>query len=214
MKHTLITLTAMLLAITSPLAHSQNQAAFDPFSRTGLVTQDQLVSANAAQQNQQNQLPTAVKPNLNSPAQTEAQSKQNSVLSQEQQKIFEKYNTKNSPVQMAAQPSQSTQILANKAIIAPASPAKPRYIQNPPSNVESLDFFTKKGTDKANHYGNNYLSPAPTLPTAVSNTKQMELLDPTIAALRNQGHDESKITLELNRLTPAQFVQWAKQIRQ
>lgn len=215
MKYTLTTLTAMLLVTTSPVAHSQNQAAFDPFSRTGLVTQDQLMSANAAQQNQ---LPTAAKPNPNPnpniPAQTESQPKQNTALSPEQQKIIEKYNVKTMPVQTVTQPAQSTQALANKSTTAPASPTKPRYIQSPPTNVESLDYFTKKGIDKTNHYGNNYLAPAPTLPTAVSNTKQMELLDPTITALRNQGHDESKITLELNRLTPAQFVQWARQIRQ
>jgi hypothetical protein len=218
MKFTPTTITAFLFAIASQAAHAQNQAAFDPFSRTGLITPDQLINENSTQQNQQNKLPTVVKPNIIASSQTqqEKKAKQASTLSPEQQKILDKYNSKEPQTQMPSQPAPANQSLTNKTTIKSPSvlPSQPRYIQAPPSNVESLDYFTNKGIDKANHYGNTYLAPATTLPTSVSNTKQLELLEPTISELRNQGHDVSKITLELNRLTPAQFMQWAKEIRQ
>ena len=90
-------------------------------------------------------------------------------------------------------------------------PAPSRFIPDGPRNTGSLTYFEGRGEAQSAHYGNAYGQSPPRPNAAGALPSQVEMLGPLVWQLRAQGVDEGKISIELNRLTPAQFAHWAQQ---
>lgn len=132
------------------------------------------------------------------------------------------------PVAVMPQPAQldttrptayQAKPLADAARTAPsaapvAPPAPPRFIPEGPRNTGSQIYFEGRGEAKEGHYGNTYGQPALRPNSTGMRPDQVKMLAPLLSELRAQGVEEGKISIELNRLTPAQFAHWARQVLQ
>lgn len=106
-----------------------------------------------------------------------------------------------------APPSQTAASIAPPA----AEPPPPRYVPDQQVNTGTLNYYLSRGANQAssnaNAYGQRQAPPAP----AGSNRAQMNTLEAILEQVRAKGVNEGKISVELNRLTTAQFIHWAQQ---
>jgi hypothetical protein len=102
-------------------------------------------------------------------------------------------------------PTSTTQVVAKQEF--------QRYIQETDANNARIDYYENIGAQKNNEYAKKYGTKTTPPAPAAGNPSQTKILEPTLTKLREMGVDQAKIDLELNRLTPAQFVRWATEIQ-
>lgn len=192
---------AILASLAAPYAAQAQDAAPDPFSRT-MLTQEQIEALG----------PTP-------PPAASAESGPSGKTTEELLQNYAKPRVSSKP--MAVKPVQgmaSTPAAASAAQTAPvptpeAPPARPRYVETPIDNEGNIAHQALKGQAKEAYYGGKYNAPAYALPSSASFGTLTTSLAPLVEKLRMQGIDEGKINVELNRLTPEQFIRWTDSVK-
>jgi hypothetical protein len=202
----LIILAGLLLAQTS--FAQTNTATTSPFSRK-LLTSEEIGAMGAPVPPSPSAAGNGNNPSLASAEKTK-------------EELLQKYSSGKAPTNPTAVnpatprppagPSTSPTMAPMQAQ-TPTMPTKPRFVEAPLANEESLSFFTSKGQAKDAFYIGKYSAPAYVQPVASLRAPQSAALEAVVNQLRSQGVEESKIGVELNRLTPAEFAHWAQMVR-
>ena len=88
-----------------------------------------------------------------------------------------------------------------------------RYIEDADSNQNRIAYYEAQGEAKLAGYASTYGFASPDRSRLAQHPEQIDRLSNAIRRLRARGVEEGKISMELNRMTLAQFIRWTEAVQ-